>query len=333
MAPAHSKQQVDIFTLARKDQVAPQPQRETMMERSRSGLLTVGAALAVVVLAAGAAAAAPIQAPAAVAVEVTQVAPPDVHITMNRHGVPKTADAFDFRPGLIRVTVDGHSNCPLWFIRLHDGYAFEDFRRDQYAMFTGDLRARQRLWDNSDYLGGVTGRAGQTVTGTVTLPSAGAYVIAAFGKYFDSPIRFRLTGDPEDRGVAAYDSTIVATASGGWDGDTQLPTSGTLRFTNNDSVPHQLYLQPVVDGTTAEQLLAWFRDNPVPRPGHGSNSEPPPPPWLAPGPRLGMMPLDPGATETRTYADYAPGTYLAWEQIGWEQQFPPTMIAIVHIGD
>jgi hypothetical protein len=259
----------------------------------------------------------------AAAVEAAQVAPPTVHITMNKHGVPKTRDAFDFRPGLIRFSVSGESNCPVWFIRLHDGYAFSDFRHDQYATFEGVLSARQRLWDNSDYRGGAPGRVGQTVTGTVTLPTAGDYVITSFGKHLNRPIRFELTGDPEDRVAADYDSTIVATPGGEWGGDTQLPTNGTLRFTNNDSVPHQLYLQPVDDGTTKEQVLDWFRSN---LPG------PEPPVWFAPGPRLGMEPLDPGATETHAYAGYAPGTYLAWQELGWEQ-YPPSMVAIVRIGD
>ena len=168
----------------------------------------------------------------------------------------------------------------------------------------------------------VPGRAGQTSTGTLTLPSAGTYVIASYaGKHLTSPIRFQLTGNPQDRVPANADSSIVATAGGQWDGDTQLPTNGTLRFTNNDSVPHELYLLPVLDGTTAEQALDWFTDNPGIFP----------PPWLAPGPQLGMMPLDPGATETRTYTDYPPGTYLALD--GFPLEYPPTMLAIVHIGD
>jgi hypothetical protein len=298
-----------------------------MMARSTSGAIAALVAISVgaISLVAGTAAAALIKAPSAAAVEAAQVAPPTVHITMNNHGVPKTDEAFDFRPGLIRFSISGESNCPLWFIRLHDGYAFSDFRHDQYATFEGDPSARERLWANSDYLGGAPGRVGQTVTGTVTLPTAGDYVIASFGSRLNRPIRFELTGDPVDRGAADYDSIIVATPGGEWGGDTQLPTTGTLRFTNNDSVPHQLYLQPVVDGTTTEQVLDWFRSN---------NPDPAEPPaWLAPGPRLGMEPLDPGATETRDYAGYTPGTYLAWEQLGWEQQYPPTMLAIVRIGD
>ena len=46
-----------------------------------------------------------------------------------------------------------------------------------------------------------------------------------------------------------------------------------------------------------------------------------------------MMPLDPGASETRSYADYAPGTYLAWEGLGWEPTYPPTNLAIVQLQD
>jgi hypothetical protein len=284
----------------------------------------VPAAIAVVVaLLVGVAAGPLMNTPPAAAVEVSQVAPPTVHITMNNHGLVKTIDAFDFRPGLIRFSITGKSNCPVWFIRLLNGYRFNEFRHDQYATLLGDPNARERLWANSDYLGGTPGRAGQTVAGTLTLPAAGNYVITSFGSRLNRPIRFELTGSPEDRVAAAYDSTIVATPEGEWGGDTQLPTTGTLRFENNDSVPHQLYLQPVVDGTTREEVLDWFRSN---QPG------PEPPEWVAPGPRLGLEPLDPGAVETRTYTGYAPGTYLAWQQLGWEQ-YPPSMLAIVRIAD
>jgi hypothetical protein len=286
------------------------------MARSRSGLSAAIAALVAISLGVPAAHA------AAAPVEAARVAPPTIHITMNNHGIPTTDDPFDFRPGLIRVSVSGNSNCPVWFIRLHDGYTFSEFRHDQYAMFDGDRAARQRLWDNSDYRGGLPGRAGQTVTGTLTLPIAGTYVIASYpGLHLSRPIGFELTGDPQDRGTADYDSAIVATSAGEWGGDTQLSTTGTLRFTNNDSVPHSLLLQPVVDGTTLEQVREWFIANPFVFL----------PPWLTPGPRLGMMPLDPGASETRAYTDYAPGTYLALD--GTTLDYPPTMLAIVHIGD
>src|SRR6476469_3863287 len=129
-----------------------------MMTRSIRALSAAIAALVAIALSVGTAAAAPLK------------APPTVHITLNNHGVPKTSDTFDFRPGLVGFSISGDSNCPLWFIRLHDGYSFEDFRHDQYATFQGDRSARQRLWDNSDYLGGAPGRVGETVTGTVTLP-------------------------------------------------------------------------------------------------------------------------------------------------------------------
>lgn len=184
---------------------------------------------------------------------------------MNNHGITKTSDAFDFRPGLIRVSVSGRAN-------------------------------------------------------TLTLPSAGTYVIAAYtGKHLDSPIRFQLTGQPQDRTPADADSSIVATPDGGWGGDTELPTSGTLRLTNNYAVPNELVLLPVVDGTTAEQAHDWFAANPGVFP----------PPWLLPGPELGMMPLDPGASETRTYTDYPPGTYLAID--GLTPAYPPAMLGIVHL--
>lgn len=249
-------------------------------------------------------------------------AAPTVHISLNNRSIAKTDDAFRFRPGLIRLSVSGDSNCPVWVIRLHDGYGFADFRHDQYAMFDGDLVARRRLWANSDYLGGVPGRAGQTSVGTLTLPSAGDYVISAYaGKHLTSPIRFHLAGSPQDRAPAEADSILIATPDGQWAGDTQLPTTGTLRFTNNDSVPHEPYLLPIVEGTTLQQMLDWFAANPGVFP----------PPWLLDGPTLGMMPLDPGATESRTYTNYAPGTYLAID--GLSLDYPPTMQAIVHIGD
>jgi hypothetical protein len=151
----------------------------------------------------------------------------------------------------------------------------------------------------------------------------------------NSPIRFELSGAPEARGTAAADNTIVATRRGTWGGATQLPTTGTLRFTNNGTAPHQLYLQPVVDGTTAQEVLDWFVDNPLSPPGPGANAHGslPPPPWVAPGPRLALEPVDAGGTETRAYAGYAPGPYLAWEQVAFDGLFPPTMLAIVHIGD
>ena len=220
------------------------------------------------------------------------------------------------------MRVTGKSNCPVWFVRLDRGYTFKEFKRDQYATFYGDPDARQRLFNKSDYAGGLVGRVDETVTGTLTLPTAGRYVIAAFSDRLTKPIRFELSGPRQRRDPAEFDNTIIATAEG-WGGDLKLPTTGTLRFKNEDSVPHTLWLQPVPEGTTAEEVRQWLEDNPDPQET---------PPWWGPGPRLAMMPIDPGASETRDYADYAPGTYLAWEVLGWELEYPPTMLGIVQMG-
>lgn len=295
-----------------------------MMTRSRSGFSVAIAALSALSFGVPAAHAGSGALPSAM-VKTAQPSAPTVHVTMNGHGILKTDEAFGFRPGLIRFSISGQSNCPVWFIRLHDGYSFSAFRRDLYAGGTGDLAARRRLSANSDFRGGAPGRVGQTITGSVTLPAAGEYVIASIGAHVTRPIRFELTGVPQDRAAVHADATIVATADGQWSGDFQLPTSGTLRFTNNDSEPHQLYLQPVIDGTTLQQVRDWFQANPIPGPT--------PPPWfLSNRQRLGMEPLDPGATETHTYSNYAPGTYLAWQELGFDLH-PFSRLAIVHIGD
>ena len=89
--------------------------RETSTSRLSAGIATVVTVLA------GTAAPFVATAPAA-AIEATQVAPPTVRLTMNHQGEIRTRDAFNFRPGLIRFSISGDSNCPVWFIRLHDGY-------------------------------------------------------------------------------------------------------------------------------------------------------------------------------------------------------------------
>ncbi len=272
----------------------------------------------------GTAAAARDERPAAAAVKTAEKTPPTVRINLNRRSIASTKDTFDFRPGLIRVRVTGRSNCPVWFVRLDRGYTFKEFKRDQYAMLYEDLDARRRLFNRSDYVGGIVGRVDQTVTGTLTLPTAGRYVIAGFSDRLTKPIRFELTGHRQRRDAAEFDNTITATSEG-WGGDLTLPTTGTLRFKNKDSEPHTLWLQPVTEGTTEEEVRQWFEDNPDPQA---------PPSWFGSGPRLAMMPIDPGASETRDYADYAPGTYLAWEAIGWEvPAYPPTMLGIVQLQD
>jgi hypothetical protein len=77
----------------------------------------------------------------ATAVE-TLPAPPTVHITYNAGSVPRTDNAFDFRPGLVRLRVSDIASpwgsCPLWVVRLDDGYTFTQWRRDQLAAVSGD---------------------------------------------------------------------------------------------------------------------------------------------------------------------------------------------------
>ena len=240
---------------------------------SLTAVVAIGAVFGTT-LVSGTAVAAHDQRPAAAEVKTAEKAPPTVRINLNGRAIASTKDTFDFRPGLIRVRIDGKSNCPVWFVRLDRGYTFKEFKRDQYAMLYEDLDARQRLFKRSDYVGGLVGRVEETVTGTLTLPTAGRYVIAAFSDRLSKPIRFELSGPRQHRGAAEFDNTIRATPEG-WGGDLTLPTTGTLRFKNNDSVPRTLWLQPVAEGTTLEEVRQWGEDNPDPQG---------PPPFSAPVP-------------------------------------------------
>ena len=289
---------------------------------SLTAVVAIGAVFGTTLLS-GTAVAARDQRPAAAEVKTAEKTPPTVRINLNRRAIASTKDTFDFRPGPDpgpdRRQVELPGVVRPARSRLHlQGVQARPVRR-----FYEDLDARQRLFNRSDYVGGLVGRVDETVTGTLTLPTAGRYVIAGFSDRLTKPIRFELSGPRQRRDAAEFDNTIIATSEG-WGGDLTLPTTGTLRFKNKDSVPHTLWLQPVTEGTTQEEVRQWFEDNPDPQA---------PPSWFGPGPRLAMMPLDPGASETRDYADYAPGTYLAWEALGWEPAYPPTKLGIVQLQD
>jgi hypothetical protein len=254
--------------------------------------------------------------------------PPTVHITYNAGSVPRTDNAFDFRPGLVRLRVSDLTSpwgsCPLWVVRLDDGYTFTQWRRDQLAAVSGDPAAGARLTAKTEDVGGASTVRGHTVTSTVTLPSAGHYIMTVFrgGKNFTKPIEFDLAGDFEDRAPVSADATIVAGADGHFAGDTHLPTSGILRFTNNDDQANFLELIRVVPGTTTQDVL------------NSLTSGDPQPAWMLDG-HIGMVVLAPGHSETREYLHQPDGKYVAFSMVPDAAGTPAAlagMIEFVHVG-
>jgi hypothetical protein len=254
--------------------------------------------------------------------------PPTVHITYNAGSVPRTGNAFDFRPGLVRLRVSDPASpwgsCPLWVVRLDHGYTFTQWRHDQLAAVAGDLAAGARLTAKTEDVGGASTVRGHTVTSTVTLPSAGHYIMTVFrgGKNFTKPIEFNLAGDFERRAPVSADATIVAGADGHFAGDTHLPTSGTLRFTNNDDQANFLELYRVVPGTTTQDVL------------NSLTSGDPQPAWMLDG-HIGMVVLAPGHSETREYLPQPAGDYVAFSLVPDAAGTPAAlagMIEFVHVG-
>ena len=262
------------------------------------------------------------------AVEAALPEPPTVNITYNTGSVPRTDDAFDFRPGLVRLRVTDLTSpwgsCPLWVVRLNDGYTFTQWRHDQLAAVSGDLAAGARLTAKTEDVGGASTVRGYTVTSTVTLPSAGHYIMTVFrgGKNFTNPIEFDLAGEFENRAPVSADATIVAGADGHFAGDTHLPTSGTLRFVNNDDQANFLELVRVVPGTTTQDVL------------NSLASGDPQPPWMLDG-HIGMVVLASGHSETREYLSQPDGDYVAYSLVPDATGTPAAlagMIGFVHIG-
>jgi hypothetical protein len=230
--------------------------------------------------------------------------PPTIHITYNAGSVPTADSSFDFRPGLVRLRVTDLAgpwgSCPLWVVRLDHGYTFTQWRHDQLAAVSGDLAAGARLTAKTEDVGGGSTVHGHTVTSTVTLPLAGHYIMTVFrgGKNFTKPIEFDLTGNFEQRAPVSADATIVAAANGHFAGDTRLPTSGILRFTNNDDQANFLEMYRVVPGTTTQDVL------------NSLMSGEPQPAWMLDG-HIGMVVLAPGHSETREYLHQPEGEYVA----------------------
>jgi hypothetical protein len=254
--------------------------------------------------------------------------PPTIHITYNAGSVPTADSSFDFRPGLVRLRATDLASpwgsCPLWVVRLDDGYTFTQWRHDQLAAVAGDLAAGARLTARTEDVGGASTVRGHTVTSTVTLPSAGHYIMTVFrgGKNFTNPIEFDLAGEFEDRAPVSADATIVAGADGRFAGDTHLPTSGTLRFVNNDDHANFLELIRVVPGTTTQDVL------------NSLMSGDPQPAWMLDG-HIGMVVLAPGHSETREYLPQPAGDYVVFSLVPDSTGTPAAfagMIEFVHIG-
>lgn len=199
--------------------------------------------------------------------------------------------ANDLRAGRVKVEVKGAGVAEI--VMFKRGYDIDDLMKDVAAANQGDIKALKHALANTTFLGGF--EAGGS--GTVVLPRAGDYFVFSFASRGHGAFS---AGAVKKAPKPTVDGALIAKAGPIWAGSTTFPAAGTFNFKNKDqTVPHFVILQQVVEGTTTDQVLESLQNE-------GPNS--PPPPFALPA-GLETASISSGRSMTVDY-DLPPGQYV-----------------------
>lgn len=229
-----------------------------------------------------------------------QTAQPGVTVTMGSS--MKLAGPSRWRPGSIRITaVSAGGEQELTLLRFHPGYGYADFLADGSAangQGPGAAAAMQRVFANTEFLGGANVFAGEPASFTVAVTD-GVYYL---GEMNQNPTFRRIEVSRARAGLASPPAAGVTTSDSGFRlNQATLPAHGTIAIRNTGRQIHRLLLVPVKAGTTAAQVGAYLRQT-------GGQPDGPPPPFARSGPQVGTSMISPGQQLDFSYQLPA-GTY------------------------
>jgi hypothetical protein len=158
---------------------------------------------------------------------------------------------------------------------LKKGYTFKDVRADLLAFGEKDgtgkngstpasaLKHLNRVIDRTNLYGGLDSQPGQTLHGTVVLPTAGTYYLFNDGGNLPTdPTKLTVTGPEVKRAPSGSTATITALTARRFGGAKTLPAKGTVTFKNmSTESPHFLQLIHVKQGVTRNQVFNALTSN------------------------------------------------------------------------
>jgi hypothetical protein len=225
---------------------------------------------------------------------------PTLTFKINKGGSIKlTHGPRSFRPGRVAFKVTSkNKNATLAFVRFTKGYTFKSFRKDLAGTNKGNMKALKHAIKHTTFLGGAGSIGPGGASGTVVLPTAGAYTVYNFGgKLPKSPLTLHAAGRPAHRATPKHAATLTAVNGLRFGGATTIPQHGTMLLKNVSSdSPHLFAFLQVKPGTTVQDILTYFQ----------SGSQAPPSFFVAPGPSSEV--IGPHKSMTLNYSMRA-GTY------------------------
>jgi hypothetical protein len=226
-----------------------------------------------------------------------------LHITISK-GHFKVAGPRTFAAGRVALTLTAVGNeREVEVGSLKKGYTFKDVRADLTAFGEKQgsgpngstpksaLKHLNRVINRTNLYGGLDAQAGQTLRGTVVLPTAGTYYIFNdSGQLPNHPTKLTVTGPEVTRAAPDSTATVTALTKRRFGGAKTLPAKGTITFKNDSTEsPHFLDLIHVKQGTTKKEVLTALLSG-----GNG------PPPFALKG-EAGTDTVGKGFSQTLTY--------------------------------
>ncbi|WP_374454110.1 hypothetical protein [Nocardioides sp.] len=183
---------------------------------------------------------------------------PTITVTL---GASLSVSAPDVRAGWAHLDVTGAGRALV--VRFADGYDIDAFTEDYESIGSGGRKGRRayaRILDGTSFLGGV----GLGGSGSIKLPRPGPYTVMAIGTRSGIvSATFRAgPSTPATRARPATGGRLEVLPGLRWGGSSVLPHEGRLLLANRSPrLPHDLVLQRVREGTTAEAYRAWLSSN------------------------------------------------------------------------
>lgn len=260
---------------------------------------------------------------------------PTISVTISKTHF-KVSGPRTFQAGRVAISLTAVGNERTFGIAsLKPGYTFKDVRSDLLAFGKKQgsgkngstpksaLKHLNRVINNTNLYGGLDAVGGQTLNGTVVLPTAGTYFAFKDAGLPSHPTKLTVTGPEVTRADPGSTATVKALTTRRFGGAKTLPAHGTITFMNDSTEsPHFLDLLHVKEGTTKKQVLDAFM----------SNSKAPPP-WVRKG-QAATDTVGEGNAQTLTYklpkGQYVEVCFFPDPKTGMPHAFMG-MIAMVHL--
>jgi hypothetical protein len=172
-----------------------------------------------------------------------------------------------FRPGKTTFkVVRGNSGGLIQVLRLRKGYglahAFKDFAKAFPDNAPPDVKAVRRIDKNVVFYGGMgTPRKGEPASRwSVNIDKAGKYFVVNLDK--NNLATFRAKGKHQKRSMPRADGRLNVAPGNIWKPGKHNAHKGWMNTTNNALEPHFVDMEHVKNGTTTQDVLAFFQGGP-----------------------------------------------------------------------